>query len=54
MSWRGINFSQENIKYTVPIWEKDNLTVDEAAAYTGIGMSKIHELTDDENCKFMQ
>lgn len=28
----------------VPIWEKSNLTVEEAAAYTGIGINKIREM----------
>jgi len=30
----------------VPIWEKSNLTLDEAAAYFGIGIHKIREITD--------
>jgi len=37
----------------IPIWEKSNLTVEEAAAYTGIGMNKLRELSDDENCPFV-
>ena len=28
--------------YAVPLWEKANLTVYEAAAYSGIGLSLIH------------
>ena len=32
----------------VPVWEKENLTVEEAAAYFGIGMNKIRSLTDSE------
>ena len=28
----------------VPIWEKSNLTLEEAAAYSGIGISKLREL----------
>ena len=27
----------------VPIWEKSNLTVEEAAAYSGIGQKRIRE-----------
>jgi len=30
----------------IPIWEKSNLTVEEAAAYTGIGAPKLRELSD--------
>ena len=41
------------MKYEVPIWEKANLTIEEAAAYFGIGMNKLRELTEDENCKFV-
>ena len=41
------------MKYEVPIWEKANLTLEEAAAYFGIGMNKLRELTEDEQCKFV-
>jgi len=41
------------LKYDVPIWNKANLTIEEAAAYFGIGMKKLRELTEDENCKFV-
>ena len=41
------------MKHEVPIWEKANLTIEEAAAYFGIGMNKLRELTEDENCKFV-
>lgn len=33
----------------VPIWEKVNLTLEEAAQYFGIGVNKLRELTDQEN-----
>lgn len=41
------------MKYEVPIWEKPYLTIEEAAAYFGIGMGKLRSLTDDENCTFV-
>ena len=41
------------MKYEVPIWEKANLNIEEAAAYFGIGMKKLRELTEDEQCKFV-
>ena len=41
------------MKLEVPIWEKSNLTVEEAAAYSGIGRNKIRELSDDERCPFV-
>ncbi|ADU21626.1 excisionase [Ruminococcus albus] len=37
----------------VPIWEKSNLTLEEAAAYFNIGQNKLRELTNDENCDFV-
>ena len=37
----------------VPIWEKTNLTLEEAAAYSGIGKNKLRELSDDEDCEFV-
>ena len=33
--------------------EKGGMTIEEAAAYFGIGMNKLRELTEDENCKFV-
>ena len=41
------------MKYKVPIWEKANLTIEEAAAYFGIGQNRLRELTEDEQCKFV-
>ena len=35
-----------------PIWEKTNLTSEEAAAYSGIGAGKLREITYDTNCNF--
>ena len=37
----------------VPILEKANLTLEEAAAYSGIGINKLRKLSDDENCPFV-
>lgn len=37
----------------VPVWEKCTLTVEEAAAYTGIGKHKLCELADDPDCQFV-
>ena len=37
----------------VPIWEKNNLTVEEAAVYSGIGINKIRELSNRRNCNFV-
>lgn len=37
-------------KIHVPISEKANLTLEEAAAYFNMGKDKIRELTDEKNC----
>ena len=37
----------------IPIWLKTNLMVEEAAAYTGIGMNKLRELSDSDSCDFV-
>ena len=41
------------MKYEVPIWEKSNLTLEEAAAYSGIGINKLRKLSDSESCPFV-
>lgn len=42
-----------NMTKEVPIWEKSNLTMEEAAAYSGIGINKIREISNGENCPFV-
>jgi excisionase family DNA binding protein len=37
----------------VPIWEKSNLTLEEAAVYSGIGINKLRAITDREDCEFV-
>lgn len=41
------------MRYDIPIWEKSNLTLDEAAAYTGVGICKLREISNDEDCEFV-
>jgi len=41
------------LKKEVPVLEKANLTVEEAAAYSGIGLNKIRELSNEEQCSFV-
>ena len=38
---------------TVPIWEKANLSMEEAAAYFGIGINKLREMANEDNCPFV-
>ena len=37
----------------VPIWEKVNLTLEEAAIYFVIGQNKLRELTNSDNCPYV-
>lgn len=37
----------------IPIWEKANLTLEEAAVYSGIGTGKLREITNDRSCNFV-
>mgnify|MGYP003313292739 FL=1 len=48
-----ISIKKKENKVEVPIWEKANLTLEEAAAYFGIGINKLREITNEENCPFV-
>lgn len=37
----------------IPIWEKSNLTLEEAAIYSNIGINKIREISNSNNCPFV-
>lgn len=37
----------------VPIWEKSNLSLEEAAAYFGIGINKLREITNEKSSRFV-
>lgn len=53
---RGIGMSQnreKKRKFDIPIWRKANLSIEEAAAYSGIGMAKLYEMTESEDCPFV-
>ena len=40
-------------KIEVPIWKRSTLTIEEAAAYSGIGRNKLRALSDKEDCTFV-
>ena len=40
-------------KADVPIWEKACLTIEEAAAYSNIGIHKLRELISEPTCPFV-
>lgn len=37
----------------ISIWEKSNLSLEEAVAYSGIGVNKLRKLTNEKNCQFV-
>jgi len=37
----------------IPIWQKMNLTVEEAAMYSNIGQNRISDMINDPNCPFV-
>lgn len=47
------NKSKKYKKHEIPIWQKSNLTLEEAAAYSGIGVNRIRELTNQDSCPFV-
>ena len=42
-----------NNKISVPVWEKALLTLKEASEYFNIGINKLREMTDTENCPYV-
>ena len=41
------------MKQEVPIWKKSNLTLEEAAEYSSIGVNKLRKMTDKNDCPFV-
>ncbi len=39
------------MSHEIPIWQKANLTLEEAAAYYNIGINKLRQITDREECE---
>lgn len=38
---------------TVPIWEKLNLTINEASEYSNIGINRLTEMVNEPMCTFV-
>ena len=47
------NSSEKKKRYDIPLWCKPNLSIEEAAAYSGIGMGKLYEMTESQDCPFV-
>lgn len=45
--------NKETKQKLVPIWERINLTLEEATAYSGIGVGKLRELTNEPDCDYV-
>ena len=41
------------MKQEIPVWEKLNLSFEEAAAYSGIGINKLRSIANDPRCSFV-
>ena len=41
------------MKQEIPVWEKLNLSFEEAAAYSGIGITKLRSIANDPRCSFV-
>lgn len=41
------------MKPTIPICEKENLTIPEASAYFGIGTTKLRKMVQEPRCAFV-
>ena len=48
---KNVSWNQDG--NSVPIWKKSNLTLKEMSEYSNIGINKLRELTDEENCPFV-
>ena len=51
-----MSYETENVKtskFDIPVWHKLNLTIEEAAAYSNLGIHRLYELTEQEDCPFV-
>lgn len=45
--------SKEKQSYSVPLWNKLNLSIEEASIYSNIGTGKLYEMTEKPDCPFV-
>lgn len=45
--------TKEERNAAVPLWERATLTLEETAAYTGIGINKLREMSYEPDCNFV-
>lgn len=41
------------MKNRIPIWEKMNLSIEEAAEYSNIGINKLYDMASEPSCPFV-
>lgn len=45
------SFEVLNVSVEIPVWEKSNLSLEEASAYFNIGINKLRQITDAKECE---
>ena len=45
--------SKEKQNYKVPLWNKLNLSIEEASIYSNIGTGNLYEMTEKPDCPFV-
>jgi excisionase family DNA binding protein len=49
--WRNVMTEEKRLE--IPFWNKLNLTIKEAAAYSGIGETTIRKMLSERGCSFL-
>lgn len=49
----GVVVNKQEKDIAVPVWQKSLLTLEEAAAYTGIGANRLRQMSEAKNCDFV-
>lgn len=42
-----------NERERIPIWEKPYLTLEEAACYFNIGINRLRDMSNEDDCEFV-
>jgi len=48
-----MNVTRVQKEKAIPIWERVTISIEEAAAYSGIGRDKLRALTEEEDCDYV-
>ena len=47
------NIMKKKTDSLVPLWEKADLSLEEASLYFGIGVNKLREITNGDHCPYV-